>query len=124
MSTDASLSILQSVRDLVLVLSKLAESSWITQGKNRDNNLTFILEEFWVPVKTTKGHSKKDNPIPYSFSERRRVRKAYKLQTKYKLGEEHTKPEQHGIPNGVAEWQVLWEGTGSEIFTAETEHKK
>lgn len=86
--------------------------------------MTFILEEFWIPVKTTKSHNKKYKPTPYSSSETRRVRKVYKLQTKYKLGEEHMKPEQHGIPNGVAGWQVLRERIESEIFIAETEHKK
>ena len=100
------------------------------QGKNnRDDNLMFILGEFWIPVKTTKGHNKtKQNktkqtttttktqhPTAYSCNKMRRVRKTYKLQIKYKLGEEHMKSEQHGLPNGVG-WQVLWERTGSEIL--------
>ena len=47
--------------------------------------MTYILEEFWVLVKT-RAHNKNYNPTFYSFSKTGRVRKVYKLQTKYKLG--------------------------------------
>lgn len=64
----------------LFVLSKLTKGSWITQGENnRDNNLKFVIEEFWVPENSKRLQHKTWLPIHCSFNKTRRARKIHKL---------------------------------------------